>query len=282
MIPGARAREHGNVVSVTVLRVPRDDNASEAEDRIENLMELVAAADDYEHAAEQPTLADFVNRQSLLSEADEGDGPSDAQVWMMTLHAAKGLEFPTVVITGVEEGLLPHSRSLDTREGVEEEAAPVLRRSHPSHGPARDHDGRKQETRKRRPHAPRVAVPRRDRAGRHLERRHAGRPNSVGNATHSSTRSATRVRSGQEQVRLSTRARRGAPGIVVRHRHQRFGRTVPFDGLTGPPRSRRWQHPRTVPRRTQHRPAPRICHCNRGSAPDPSAPPQGPYRRATT
>ena len=103
------------------LKVPRDDNASKAEDRIENLMELVAAADDYEHAAEQPTLADFVNRQSLLSEADEGDGPSDARVWMMTLHAAKGLEFPTVVITGVEEGLLPHSRSLDTREGVEEE-----------------------------------------------------------------------------------------------------------------------------------------------------------------
>ena len=84
-------------------------------------MELVAAADDYEEAAEEPTLADFVNRQSLLSEADEGDGPSDARVWLMTLHAAKGLEFPTVVIAGVEEGLLPHSRSLDTREGVEEE-----------------------------------------------------------------------------------------------------------------------------------------------------------------
>ena len=103
------------------LRVPRDDNASEAEDRIENLMELVAAADDYEDAAEQPTLADFVNRQSLLSEADEGDGPSDARVWMMTLHAAKGLEFPTVAIAGLEEGLLPHNRSLETRAGVEEE-----------------------------------------------------------------------------------------------------------------------------------------------------------------
>ena len=103
------------------LKVQRDGDAEEAADRVDNLMELVAAADDYEHTAEQPTLADFVNRQSLLSEADEGDGPSDARVWMMTLHAAKGLEFPTVVIAGVEEGLLPHSRSLETAEGVEEE-----------------------------------------------------------------------------------------------------------------------------------------------------------------
>ena len=83
-----------------------NENTDEAEDRIDNLMELVAAAGDYQHAAERPTLADFVNRQSLLSEADEGDGPSDAQVWLMTLHAAKGLEFPAVVIAGVEEGLL--------------------------------------------------------------------------------------------------------------------------------------------------------------------------------
>ena len=116
----------GKTVETTIghtgyLKVPRDGDASEADDRIDNLMELVAAADDYEEAAEQPTLADFVNRQSLLSETDEGDGPSDARVWLMTLHAAKGLEFPTVVITGVEEELLPHSRSLNTREGVEEE-----------------------------------------------------------------------------------------------------------------------------------------------------------------
>ena len=103
------------------LKVKQDGDAEEAADRMDNLMELVAAADDYDETAEAPTLADFVNRQSLLSEADEGDGPSDARVWMMTLHAAKGLEFPTVVIAGVEEGLLPHSRSLDTPSGIEEE-----------------------------------------------------------------------------------------------------------------------------------------------------------------
>ena len=125
-----RAKAHSDGIGRTVedtishtgyLRVPKDENAAEAQDRVENLMELIAAADDYEEATNDPSLADFINRQSLLSEADEGDGPSDARVWMMTLHAAKGLEFPTVVIAGVEEGLLPHQRSVDTRKGVEEE-----------------------------------------------------------------------------------------------------------------------------------------------------------------
>ena len=122
----ARAGAIGRTVEETIsqtgyLRVPNEENAAEAQDRVENLMELVAAADDYEEASEDPSLADFINRQSLLSEADEGDGPSDARVWMMTLHAAKGLEFPTVVIAGLEEGLLPHKRSVDTRKGIEEE-----------------------------------------------------------------------------------------------------------------------------------------------------------------
>ena len=99
----------------------KNENTPEAEDRLDNLMELVAAAEDYEETAEDPSLADFINRQSLLSEVDEGDGPSDARVWMMTLHAAKGLEFPTVVIAGVEEYLLPHKRSMDSVSGIEEE-----------------------------------------------------------------------------------------------------------------------------------------------------------------
>ena len=103
------------------LKTLRDENSTAAEDRIENLLELFSAADDYQQSAKTPTLADFVNRQSLLSEVDEGDGPSDAHVWLMTLHAAKGLEFPTVIIAGLEEGLLPHSRNVDTDAGIEEE-----------------------------------------------------------------------------------------------------------------------------------------------------------------
>src|SRR5262249_10712863 len=61
------------------------------------------------------------DRLSLLSDADEEAGTRDARVWMMTLHSAKGLEFPVVVLAGLEEGLFPHSRSSDDVEELEEE-----------------------------------------------------------------------------------------------------------------------------------------------------------------
>ena len=99
----------------------RAENTEEANERLANLMELVSAAHEYEADADRPSLREFVDRQSLLSEADEGDGPSEAQVWLMTLHAAKGLEFPTVIMAGVEEGLLPHSRSLNSNADLREE-----------------------------------------------------------------------------------------------------------------------------------------------------------------
>ena len=99
----------------------RAQNTEEATERIANLMELVSAAQDYEDNADKPLLAEFVDNQSLLSQADEGDGPNDSQVWMMTLHSAKGLEFPTVVIVGFEEGLLPHSRAIHDSDQLNEE-----------------------------------------------------------------------------------------------------------------------------------------------------------------
>ena len=99
----------------------RKDASEEAESRLSNLMELVSAAQDYEVREEEHSLGGFVDRQSLLSEADEGEGAEDARVWLMTLHAAKGLEFPLVVLTGMEDGLFPHSRTLDDEEGLEEE-----------------------------------------------------------------------------------------------------------------------------------------------------------------
>ena len=58
---------------------------------------------------------------SLLSDTDEEQGARDARIWLMTLHSAKGLEFPTVVLAGMEEGLFPHSRSSDDQEELEEE-----------------------------------------------------------------------------------------------------------------------------------------------------------------
>ena len=90
----------------------REAMTEEAENRIANLMELVSAARDYEIREPEPSLAGFVDGQSLLSEADEAQGSDDAGVWLMTLHAAKGLEFPVVFMVGLEEGLFPHPRAV--------------------------------------------------------------------------------------------------------------------------------------------------------------------------
>jgi DNA helicase-2/ATP-dependent DNA helicase PcrA len=99
----------------------RDENTEEASERIDNLMELVSAAREYEMRDPEASIGGFVDRLSLLSEADEESGSRDAKVWMMTMHAAKGLEFPLVVIAGLEEGLFPHSRSSESAEELEEE-----------------------------------------------------------------------------------------------------------------------------------------------------------------
>ena len=99
----------------------RHAGTEEAENRIGNLQELVSAARDYEVREADATLAGFVDRLSLLSETDEENGTQDARVWLMTLHAAKGLEFPLVMIAGMEEGLFPHARSADDEDELEEE-----------------------------------------------------------------------------------------------------------------------------------------------------------------
>jgi len=89
----------------------------EAFSRIENLKELANAAHDAEVRGE--TLADFLDHAALASDTDQYD-PS-ARVTLMTLHAAKGLEFPLVFLAGLEEGLFPHSRTLMNPEELEEE-----------------------------------------------------------------------------------------------------------------------------------------------------------------
>jgi DNA helicase-2/ATP-dependent DNA helicase PcrA len=66
-------------------------------------------------------LTGFVDRLSLLSDVDEEEGSADARVSLMTLHSAKGLEFPIVLLAGLEEGLFPHSRTKDDEEELEEE-----------------------------------------------------------------------------------------------------------------------------------------------------------------
>src|SRR3954454_16661729 len=99
----------------------RDERNEDAEGRIENLAELVSAAREYESREPEPSLGGFVDRLSLLSDVDEEQGSRDARVWMMTLHSAKGLEFPVVIMAGLGGGLLPHSRSSESEEELEEE-----------------------------------------------------------------------------------------------------------------------------------------------------------------
>ena len=99
----------------------REERSEEAEGRVENLAELVSAAREYETRTEEPSLGGFVDQLSLLSDADEEDGARDARVLMMTMHSAKGLEFPVVIMAGLEEGLFPHSRSSNDDTELEEE-----------------------------------------------------------------------------------------------------------------------------------------------------------------
>ena len=102
----------------------RADASESAADRMENLAELVAALDEYversEETHEEPTLAGYLEEVALVNDVDKLDEKS-GQVTLMTLHSAKGLEFPWVFLPGMEEGIFPHSRSLDDRAGVEEE-----------------------------------------------------------------------------------------------------------------------------------------------------------------
>jgi DNA helicase II / ATP-dependent DNA helicase PcrA len=93
------------------------EGTPEAFSRIENLKELANAAHDAEERGE--TLADFLDHAALASDTDQYD--PNARVTLMTLHAAKGLEFPLVFLTGMEEGLFPHSRTLNDPQGELEE-----------------------------------------------------------------------------------------------------------------------------------------------------------------
>jgi DNA helicase-2/ATP-dependent DNA helicase PcrA len=92
----------------------------EAEGRMENLLELVSQMREYEREAEEPTLHGFLERIALASDVD-GYDPDKGAISLMTVHTAKGLEFPVVFITGLEERIFPHARSVDDDSAVEEE-----------------------------------------------------------------------------------------------------------------------------------------------------------------
>jgi ATP-dependent DNA helicase UvrD/PcrA len=91
----------------------------EAQGRIENLLELVGVAREYQERADEPGLSEFLQQISLYSDQDDLSAERSL-VSLMTLHNAKGLEFRVVFLIGMEEGVFPHSRSLE-EQGLEEE-----------------------------------------------------------------------------------------------------------------------------------------------------------------
>jgi DNA helicase-2/ATP-dependent DNA helicase PcrA len=109
------------VLEVSGYRVAlQQERSPEAEGRLENLEELIAAAEEYAHTQPEATIAGFLDSVALLGDVDEWrDGPG--RVTLMTLHSAKGLEFPAVFVTGLEEGVFPHARSMNDAEEIEEE-----------------------------------------------------------------------------------------------------------------------------------------------------------------
>jgi DNA helicase-2/ATP-dependent DNA helicase PcrA len=95
-------------------------NKDDGEERWENIMELRNVASEYNELDTEQALAAFLEKVSLVSDIDQLDETADA-VTLITLHQAKGLEFPAVFIVGLEEGILPHSKSFDDPEQMEEE-----------------------------------------------------------------------------------------------------------------------------------------------------------------
>jgi len=94
--------------------------AEDSKNTLENIGELISAAAHYDSQSEEPSLLDYLQQISLFSDTDSYDTAAD-RVALMTLHAAKGLEFENVFIIGLEEGLLPHEKSGDDDDEIEEE-----------------------------------------------------------------------------------------------------------------------------------------------------------------
>jgi DNA helicase-2/ATP-dependent DNA helicase PcrA len=96
------------------------EETHDARARVENLQELIGVAREYEGGDAEATLSGFLTNVALISDLDSLD-PDSSYVTLMTMHGAKGLEFPHVFLTGLEEGVFPHSRALTDMTELEEE-----------------------------------------------------------------------------------------------------------------------------------------------------------------
>lgn len=100
-----------------------EDDPATAEERLANLDELVSVARRFYEEQPEGSLGDFLAQMALLSDLDTADSAADKaeRLTLMTMHSAKGLEFPLVAVVGLEEGMFPHSRSLANDDQMEEE-----------------------------------------------------------------------------------------------------------------------------------------------------------------
>jgi DNA helicase-2/ATP-dependent DNA helicase PcrA len=108
------------VLDLTGLTAYIRDGTDEGEERWENINELRGVANEYSSLPAEESLATFLEEVALVSDVDNLDEQVQSPC-LLTLHMAKGLEFPVVFIVGLEEGVLPHERSMDTAEELEEE-----------------------------------------------------------------------------------------------------------------------------------------------------------------
>jgi DNA helicase II / ATP-dependent DNA helicase PcrA len=108
------------VDEIGILRLLKEEATAESMARWENIQELLSAISEYGQQEQEPTLEKFLQEVSLVADVDRWDDRSNA-VTLMTLHSAKGLEFPVVFVTGLEEGLLPISNSYGEQKDLEEE-----------------------------------------------------------------------------------------------------------------------------------------------------------------
>lgn len=109
------------LIETGYLKLLKEENTIEALSRIDNLKELVSATVEFERNSETGLLEDFLAEVSLQADIDGLDEDEESSVVMMTLHSAKGLEFPNVFLVGVEENIFPSFRSIENPENLEEE-----------------------------------------------------------------------------------------------------------------------------------------------------------------
>ncbi len=111
---------HTFIDEIGLLQIFKEEGDLQGQSRADNIRELLAAIDEYSSSAENSTLTGYLEEVSLVSDIDQWNETQNV-ITLMTLHCAKGLEFPVVFIAGLEEGLFPVYRSLDSDESLEEE-----------------------------------------------------------------------------------------------------------------------------------------------------------------